>query len=299
MSDVLNSFMDGRKNSKGFMIAEVADNMDTTDSYENGKMIGRVKLKIPGISDEIDTKDLPWAYQMSSVGSGTHDGVGSFKIPAVGTKVICMKLDNHYGWVVLGELNTTKHKLDDYHEDYPETWGMRDKSGNKSVINMFKQFAHFTHSSGSNILIESDGDVTATVTKDIEGYISGYGSWNYGKYLKEDIGDFYQKTVAGYGYEKYGTDYIHAAGGFGWFEFGGKYNLSADGIGTMKFGTSLSVSTTTIYLDANVVVNGWVHSSDDMVAGIISLQHHRHTVPWIKGGISSRITTQPNGTSMY
>ena len=292
MANVLNSFMDSRKDSKGFMIAEVAENLDTPEAYETGKLIGRVKLKIPGVSDEMGKEVLPWAYHMTPVGSGTHDGVGAFRVPAIGTKVICKKLDNHYGWVVLGELNTTKHNLGDYEEDYPETWGMRDKTGNKSVINMFKKYAQFTHSSGTNILIEFDGDTTCTVVKDLETLVTGYGLNKYGEYLKEDIGDFYQKTVAGYGYESYGTDHIIAADGFGWCQYGDTYHLEAGSTGLMKFGGNLTIDTTTIYLNANVVVNGWVHATGDVKADDISLQYHRHDVKMIKGGLSTRVSQQ-------
>ena len=55
--------MDSRKDSKGFMIAEIAENLDTPEAYDTGKLIGRVRLKIPGICDEFDKEVLPWAYQ--------------------------------------------------------------------------------------------------------------------------------------------------------------------------------------------------------------------------------------------
>ncbi len=264
---LLDSFMDGRKDNKSFMVAEIAENLDTPDAYETGKLIGRVRLHIPGICDEIAKEELPWAYQMTPVGSGTHEGVGSFRVPAVGTKVICQKLDNHYGWVVLGELNTINHNLEDYHDDYPETWGMRDKTGNKSVINMFKKFAHFTHSSGTNILIEDDGDTTATVVKDLKILVTGFGYHKYeGEYLWDEVLGYNMKNVTGYsekhvaeyGIETYGEDWTKKVWGKGYEWYGGSYSMKVDstyalnvsGVGVMNFGQNLYISAPNITLTA-------------------------------------------------
>ena len=140
MARQLDSFVDSSGASSGIIIATIADNLDDPKKYkETGKMIGRVKLSITGVSDEIakdNKKDLPWAYVMSPIGSGTHDGVGGFQVPAIGTQVVCMKLNTQNGYIVIGELNSTKHKLTDYNKDYPETYGSRDKKGNKTVTNM-------------------------------------------------------------------------------------------------------------------------------------------------------------------
>ena len=270
MSSTLNSFMDGRKNSKGFMIAEVADNMDTTESYTEGKMIGRLKLSIPGISNEIDKEDLPWAYQLSQTGSGTHDGVGAFRVPAIGTKVICMKIDDQYGWVVLGELNTTKHTTVDYEEDYPETWGMRDKTGNKSVINMVKNYAQFTHSSGTNVLVEESGDTTCTIVDDLMVYVTGHGEFTYGEWMTESVGEYFQRDVATTGVENYGSTLDITSGG------------------------TMTLTAPLIILNGNVIVNGWVHASGDVTAGPISLMTHTHIVPMVDTGYTMRDSLPPH-----
>ena len=255
MSSKLNSFIDGRKHDKGFMIAEVADNLDMTEAYAEGKMIGRLKLSIPGISNELDKEDMPWAYQLTQVGSGTHDGVGAFRVPAIGTKVVCMKIDDQYGWIVLGELNTTLHTLEDYAEDYPETWGMRDKTGNKSVINMAQEYAQFTHSSGTNILCIHCGGVTETIVG----------------FHEETTAKWWNKAVAEYGNETYG-EYFHLT--------------AAD---------EITLKAPNIYLDGNVTVYGWVHADLDVVAGTVSLQKHTHPVPHVDLGPSTTISRPPIG----
>ena len=285
MSSILNSFMDGRKNSKGFMIAEVADNMDTTESYEEGKMIGRLKLSIPGISNEIDKEDLPWAYQMTQTGSGTHDGVGAFRVPAIGTKVICMKIDDQYGWVVLGELNTTKHLLNDYNEDYPETWGMRDKTGNKSVINMVKNYAQFTHMSGTNALIEESGDTTLTVVDNLMVYVTNYGIHTYGEYYTKAVGEYYTKAVGEYYSKTVGDYYTKNVASWGSETYGDTLAITSGG--------TMTLTAPLIILNGNVIVNGWVHASDDVTAGPVSLMFHTHIMPFIKSGPVSRPTEPP------
>lgn len=55
-------------------------------SIDDPTFHGRVKIRIPGINDNVEVEKLPWAtYGGSSVFSG--DGGGSISIPRVGTKV--------------------------------------------------------------------------------------------------------------------------------------------------------------------------------------------------------------------
>ena len=52
-----------------------------------------------------------------------------------------------------------------------------------------------------------------------------------------------------------------------------------DAVVVMAGDVVLTVKPELVQIDGNLQVNGWIHSTEDMVAGSISQQHHTHTAP--------------------
>ena len=48
---------------------------------------GRCKINVFGIFDDIDTKDLPWAFQRGDISFGADGGTGRFSTPKIGSIV--------------------------------------------------------------------------------------------------------------------------------------------------------------------------------------------------------------------
>lgn len=55
--------------------------------------LGRVKVKVYGVYDDIDEADLPWAQIVVPVTTGVHEGKGQYLGILVGTQVFGMFLD--------------------------------------------------------------------------------------------------------------------------------------------------------------------------------------------------------------
>ena len=54
---------------------------------------GRIKVKVFGKFDELDTEDIPWAYPTNSYTGGASDGGGFFSVPKVGS-IVSIVFDN-------------------------------------------------------------------------------------------------------------------------------------------------------------------------------------------------------------
>lgn len=67
----------------------VADNNDPLK-------IGRCKIKIVGIYDSVKESELPWLQSMVPVNNET------IFPPAIGSQVVCMELDEHNTFIILG-----------------------------------------------------------------------------------------------------------------------------------------------------------------------------------------------------
>ena len=82
-----------------------------------------------------------------------------------------------YNEPVVSGLVTNPVDLEDAHytlkEDYPNSYGFIDKVKNWYRINMAKQKAEFVHSSGTQIKIDKNGNVTIWVTGNLKQVIEG------------------------------------------------------------------------------------------------------------------------------
>lgn len=231
----------------GELIGKVTDNKDmpkglpgyvppTSDGapvHNDGKRptlgLGRLKIEIPGLTDEIPDLDKTWYNVKSRLGTGNGAGVGGFVIPAVGSFVTLEKVGlGEYDYIVTGEYNSTQQQTADYNENYPETWGARDKTGTKSVINMKTHRAFFQHVSKTSAEIIKSGTTNIEIKDDLNVHVNDnttdeYDGWHdetIGEYRMTDIGQYVDETVGTYFDGLYGTTYTETVGGL----FTGTYN---------------------------------------------------------------------------
>lgn len=204
----IRDFLENRQFERDYVIGVVKDNKDMPEGLPGhipegtAKKrptygVGRLKVAIPGLSDEIDPEDLPWINTLSALGSGTSAGVGKFIVPAEGSKVILKKIgEDEYDWAVVGEVNSTKDETTDYDENYPETWGFRDKTGTKTIINMKTEISHLEHCSGSYLEIIKSGSVEAEIVDDLTVHVKDNTEFKLDGWVKETIGEYFEQEVA-------------------------------------------------------------------------------------------------------
>lgn len=66
---------------------------EVVDVENDPKQLGRVKVKIFGVYDNIETDDLPWAQIVVPITQGVHEGKGQYLGILKGTQVFGMFLD--------------------------------------------------------------------------------------------------------------------------------------------------------------------------------------------------------------
>jgi len=170
-----NGFMDFKQNEKSEMVGKVVANDAKTDP----KKLGGVRIQVSGYNEKIPIDHLPICYPKRSIGTGTGKGIGSFVVPAIGTQVIVERIDT-YNWVYVSEFLTSKHTdVGKFQGDYPDTWGMKDRTGNMSQLNMKTGKAYFLHSSGSSLTALKSGTIQGLVKDDLEVQVNDKGVWKY------------------------------------------------------------------------------------------------------------------------
>lgn len=158
---------------------EEARQDQTIENYVEGVVIdnidplgiGRIKVRVVNLMDP-DLGAVPWvgAHRQSLFGQGP--GFGTYGSPAIGAKVR-LRLQN-------GDLNYTLSEADSYHTSdanpkfkSPQTWGFKDPSGNELFVNMESKDWQFTHSSGTKLSYDGQGNMTLSVTKDLTETVNG------------------------------------------------------------------------------------------------------------------------------
>ena len=130
---------------------------------EDPLRLGRIKCDVLGlfsVGEEGDATTLPYCYPHLSPGLGGNADSSGFAVPEVGTELtIEFPFRDVYFPVYTGRWqNGLTHQVE-YDEDYPESYGFRDSSGNIFKTNKQKNFTEFLHSSGSSIRFEANGDI--------------------------------------------------------------------------------------------------------------------------------------------
>ena len=148
----------------GYVEAVVVDNVDPLG-------IGRIKVRVPNLIDP-DLGAVPWIGQHRQSPFGQGQGFGCYGSPAIGAKVR-IRLQNN-------DLNYCLAEADSYHTTDanpkfkdPNTWGFKDPSGNELFVNMTTKDWQFTHSSGTKLSYDSQGNLVLAVVKDLTETVGG------------------------------------------------------------------------------------------------------------------------------
>ncbi|QIG71813.1 putative baseplate hub subunit and tail lysozyme protein [Rhizobium phage RHph_TM40] len=162
----------------------VVDNKDP-------KKLGRVKVTIDGIYKG-NTEDLPWVYPNQPTFQGGSGKGSQFSVPVIGSHLsVTFPHGNVYQPFYSGHWQSEKESTGDFDEDYPESYGWRDTSGNVYRQNKKKGTAEYIHMAteedeGSstqssdepklNMKIEKDGSLSLSLKGTIN--ISAEGEIN-------------------------------------------------------------------------------------------------------------------------
>jgi len=188
------------------MSQEVTATVVQNDKKCDPDQLGRIRVRIPHFTDDeenIPDDLLPLVYPIAPRNTGGE--ASHMVIPEVGTKVSVKMIDNDpYQWQVTNHLMTTKHeKLDWLRENYPNTWGMEDRTGSGYRLNMEIKEAIFKHTSKTQMKIEASGSTTIQVKDWLDTHVYSYAKWQYDGYYKKTVNEY-----ANYDYKQHRTTTI-------------------------------------------------------------------------------------------
>lgn len=131
--------------------------------------LGRIKVCVFGIFDEIEITALPWAVPAMPLFSGAGAGFGYFVVPEVDSHVWCFfEAGDLYQPVYFAEALSKVHGLPTEREtDYPNTKVMKTKNGIVITINdkSGSEEIKVVHPTGSYLTIDKDGNIIIVGTK--------------------------------------------------------------------------------------------------------------------------------------
>lgn len=151
-------------------------------SNQDPRGLSRVKCRIPPFIDG-DVADLPWVYAQMPAAQGGNPATSGFGVPIIGSELIIEfpTKDPHFPVYVGFWKSAGTQQAAVSAEDYPNTYGQIDDTGNSWVVNKAKGTMTWTHHSGSTLHYTPEGDVIMTAARDVV----------------ENVGRNYTKNVAG------------------------------------------------------------------------------------------------------
>ena len=133
------------------------------EDNEDPQKMGRLKVRISPYMD-YEPDDLPWACPTLGTHGNTPEA-GGLNVPEVGSQVRVYFPSHdltapYYTGAELNEVNRTTF----FDEDYPNTYGYKDSTGNFIRINKAKDTIHLQHSSTSNMKVAPDGSMQISLS---------------------------------------------------------------------------------------------------------------------------------------
>lgn len=132
--------------------------------------IGRARVRIFGVYDEIDEEDLPWAQIVVPVTHAVNEKLGQVTGLLVGTQVFGIFLDGQSSQLplIVGSIPTEGDDNKKAEENYPYNKVYETESGHYKEYDDTPDNARISeyHKSGTNYQILEEGDRTTLVVRD-------------------------------------------------------------------------------------------------------------------------------------
>ena len=142
---------------------------EVVDVENDPKQLGRVKVKIFGVYDNIETDDLPWAQIVVPITQGVHEGKGQYLGILEGTQVFGMFLDGKDSQLpmVIGTVPKEGDENPRAKANYPHNKIYQTERGHYKEYDDTKDNERIReqHSSGTYYEIDKDGNMVIDATK--------------------------------------------------------------------------------------------------------------------------------------
>tara|TARA_B100001093_G_scaffold479631_1_gene508808 strand:+ start:37 stop:678 length:642 start_codon:yes stop_codon:yes gene_type:complete len=134
------------------------------------KKIGRVKVKVFGVYDNIEDKDLPWAQIVVPITQGVHEGKGQYLGILKGTQVFGMFLDGQNSQLpmVIGTVPKEGDENPRAKANYPHNKIYQTERGHYKEYDDTEDNERIKehHRTGTYYEMQPDGSVLTFITKD-------------------------------------------------------------------------------------------------------------------------------------
>lgn len=138
----------------------------------------RVKVLID-LWDYLEDDNLPWVKQ-ENLSSGVNADEAEHHIPEIGADVVVyFKNGSPDDPVYTGAETTEENRCSLFDEDYPNTYGYRDKIGNFMMNNKKTGISVYHHNSGSEVQLDPDGSLTVTNPSGAYARCNTSGEWEF------------------------------------------------------------------------------------------------------------------------
>ena len=140
------------------------DYLGMVEDNNDPEKLGRIRVRISPYMDFESTEDLPWACPiLGSCGNSANSG--GLNIPEVGSQVRVFFPSHdltapYYRGAELNEFNRTTF----FDDNYPNTYGYKDSTGNFYKIDKANKTIQFQHSSSSNLRVAPDGSMQVALS---------------------------------------------------------------------------------------------------------------------------------------
>lgn len=138
-------------------------------SNADSSQYGRIKIKVFPMLVNVETENLPYAAPAYPIVEGAGDGIGYFAVPDVGTHVfVFFEQGDIYQPVYFAEAPDALKGLPEARTtNYPHRKVIKTSSGIEIFIDDVDTQLRINHPTGTYILIDTDGTITAHSKKDV------------------------------------------------------------------------------------------------------------------------------------
>ena len=158
-----NNFIEFYGDQTRWFFGSVVDVMDP-------EKLGRVKVRVFGVYDDIKDEDLPWAQIVVPITQGVHEGTGQYLGILVGTQVFGMFLDGKSSQLpmVIGTVPKEGDANPKAEANYPQNKVYETETGHYKEYDDTAGAERIkeSHKSGTFYEMMADGSITTYITKD-------------------------------------------------------------------------------------------------------------------------------------